>query len=586
MIRGLWLFTALVVSIVLAQHLTPLAVGLAAGAVGLDYAQLGSGRWIAEAAATAALAGLLAIVLGGLLPAVADGLASAVAIIRLANLRTRSTEGVTATAFMTCFDGLGDLEADARTHKARLVRRTNGKKGDNGEHGEAEEPIVFATAPASQSFRPERLVDLSLTPWLFRPLAILLLGGGAVGVALGMIRADATTPAPVAAAMLGLAFLWGSATVIWWLSAMLERWRAAQSRDLCWHVDQLFVTDPQRMLLSEAVAVTREGARRTEAGLKALRENVTASTADAVDRLSKQIAAAERGPVEQVGDQLRDVLAEPLAAVADASKQIATDQTDRLDRLLRDAVAAYGAEVEKQTGDRLAELNKLLAGAASAAAKSEKSFARAVASLEKQTGKQIKDMSGQVEAMVKALDARDAKSRNDLHKELAGIGKSLTEQTKTLSSELAKVIDQSGSGRASSAGAGAGPAVKQLSTAADSMKKVQTTLDKTMSSILPLLEQIAANQSTLNDLLKRDAGAHEAIGQAADELKSAADTSRETVGQFIELAERLRDTSRSLRGARKTGKAADTLSTGEDLSTMIKDLRQFSEGATKSLPKL
>ena len=583
MIRGLWLFTALVVSIVLAQHLTPLAVALAAGAVGLDDAQLGAGRWIAEAAAMAGMAGLFAIVLGGLLPAVADGLASAVAIIRLANLRTRSAEGVTATAFMTCFDGLGDLEDDARTHKARLVRRTNGQ---NGENSEAEEPIVFATAPASQSFRPERLVDLSLTPWLFRPLAILLFGGGAVGVALGMIRTDATTPAPLAVAMLALAFPWGAATIIWWLSAMLERWRAAQSRDLCWHVDQLFVTDPQRMLLSEAVAVTREGARRTEAGLKALRENVTASTADAVDRLSKQIAAAERGPVEQVGDQLRDVLAEPLAAVADASKQIATDQTDRLDRLLRDAVAAYGAEVEKQTGDRLAELNKLLAGAASAAAKSEKSFARAVASLEKQTGKQIKDMSGQVEAMVKALDARDAKSRNDLHKELAGIGKSLTEQTKTLSSELAKVIDQSGSGRASSAGAGAGPAVKQLSTAADSMKKVQTTLDKTMSSILPLLEQIAANQSTLNDLLKRDAGAHEAIGQAADELKSAADTSRETVGQFIELAERLRDTSRSLRGARKTGKAADTLSTGEDLSTMIKDLRQFSEGATKSLPKL
>ena len=163
MIRGLWLFTALVVSIVLAQHLTPLAVGLAAGAVGLDDAQLGAGRWIAEAAAMAGMAGLFAIVLGGLLPAVADGLASAVAIIRLANLRTRSAEGVTATAFMTCFDGLGDLEDDARTHKARLVRRTNGQ---NGENSEAEEPIVFATAPASQSFRPERLVDLSLTPWL------------------------------------------------------------------------------------------------------------------------------------------------------------------------------------------------------------------------------------------------------------------------------------------------------------------------------------------------------------------------------------------------------------------------------------
>lgn len=583
MIRGLWLFTALVVSIVLAQHLTPLAVALAAGAVGLDDAQLGAGRWIAEAAAMAGMAGLFAIVLGGLLPAVADGLASAVAIIRLANLRTRSAEGVTATAFMTCFDGLGDLEDDARTHKARLVRRTNGQ---NGENSEAEEPIVFATAPASQSFRPERLVDLSLTPWLFRPLAILLFGGGAVGVALGMIRTDATTPAPLAVAMLALAFPWGAATIIWWLSAMLERWRAAQSRDLCWHVDQLFVTDPQRMLLSEAVAVTREGARRTEAGLKALRENVTASTADAVDRLSKQIATAERGPVEQVGNQLRDVLAEPLAAVAAASNQLAADQTDRLDRLLREVAAAYGAEVERQTSDRLSELNKLLAGAAAAAAKSEKSFARAVASLEKQTGKQIKDMSGQVEAMVKALDARDAKSRTDLHKELAGIGKSLTEQTKTLSSELAKVVDQSGSGRASSAGAGAGGAVKQLSTAADSMKKVQATLDKTMSSILPLLEQIAANQSTLNDLLQRDAGAHKAIGQAADELKSAADTSRETVGQFIELAERLRDTSRSLRGARKTGKGAEALSTGEELSTMIKDLRQFSEGATKSLPKL
>ena len=583
MIRGLWLFTALVVSIVLAQHLTPLAVALAAGAVGLDDAQLGAGRWIAEAAAMAGMAGLFAIVLGGLLPAVADGLASAVAIIRLANLRTRSAEGVTATAFMTCFDGLGDLEDDARTHKARLVRRTNGQ---NGENSETEEPIVFATAPASQSFRPERLVDLSLTPWLFRPLAILLFGGGTVGVALGMIRTDATTPAPLAVAMLALAFPWGAATIIWWLSAMLERWRAAQSRDLCWHVDQLFVTDPQRMLLSEAVAVTREGARRTEAGLKALRENVTASTADAVDRLSKQIATAERGSVEQVGDQLRDVLAEPLAAVAAASNQLAADQTDRLDRLLREVAAAYGAEVERQTSDRLSELNKLLAGAAAAAAKSEKSFARAVASLEKQTGKQIKDMSVQVEAMVKALDARDAKSRTDLHKELAGIGKSLTEQTKTLSSELAKVVDQSGSGRASSAGAGAGGAVKQLSTAADSMKKVQATLDKTMSSILPLLEQIAANQSTLNDLLQRDAGAHKAIGQAADELKSAADTSRETVGQFIELAERLRDTSRSLRGARKTGKGAEALSTGEELSSMIKDLRQFSEGATKSLPKL
>ena len=73
MIRGLWLFTALVVSIVLAQHLTPLAVALAAGAVGLDDAQLGAGRWIAEAAAMAGMAGLFAIVLGGLLPAVADG---------------------------------------------------------------------------------------------------------------------------------------------------------------------------------------------------------------------------------------------------------------------------------------------------------------------------------------------------------------------------------------------------------------------------------------------------------------------------------------------------------------------------------
>jgi hypothetical protein len=88
---------------------------------------------------------------------------------------------------------------------------------------------------------------------------------------------------------------------------------------------------------------------------------------------------------------------------------------------------------------------------------------------------------------------------------------------------------------------------------AASFETLQGSVDGLLTLTAPLLRQVIAHQEALLKAIEDETTASKVIGRAASELSAAAQASRETVGQFITLAERLREANKAAGGGNAGG---------------------------------
>jgi len=84
---------------------------------------------------------------------------------------------------------------------------------------------------------------------------------------------------------------------------------------------------------------------------------------------------------------------------------------------------------------------------------------------------------------------------------------------------------------------------------AASFDALQSSVDNLLSLATPLLRQIISHQEGLLSALEQESASSKVIGRAASELSLAAQASRDTVEQFVTLAERLREASKAVGSA-------------------------------------
>jgi methyl-accepting chemotaxis protein len=83
---------------------------------------------------------------------------------------------------------------------------------------------------------------------------------------------------------------------------------------------------------------------------------------------------------------------------------------------------------------------------------------------------------------------------------------------------------------------------------AASFASLQGSIDNLLALTTPLLHQMIGHQEKLLHALEQESASAQVIGRAAGELSLAAQASRDTVEQFVTLAERLRETGKAMGG--------------------------------------
>lgn len=107
--------------------------------------------------------------------------------------------------------------------------------------------------------------------------------------------------------------------------------------------------------------------------------------------------------------------------------------------------------------------------------------------------------------------------------------------------------------------------------AAANFETLQAALDNLLGQTTPLLRQMIDHQDRLLAALEQESASAQVIGRAAGELSLAAQASRDTVEQFVTLAERLRETGKAM-GAGGGGGSAPPSPRGIDRD-LVRQLR-------------
>lgn len=137
---------------------------------------------------------------------------------------------------------------------------------------------------------------------------------------------------------------------------------------------------------------------------------------------------------------------------------------------------------------------------------------------------------------------------------------------------------------------------RHVNKAVEDMRKMAEDLSALMTQTTQDLRAQAeagtAATSQLVDVLRQETGGRGTIGEAAEQMATAARASRETVERFVALAERMRDLNKALASA-PAGKAASAAAmadgpladpdTARRLSSAIRDLQRATQ---EELPEL
>jgi hypothetical protein len=353
--------------------------------------------------------------------------------------------------------------------------------------GKNSKSLIASPRPAYHYFGPHKTIHARVYRWLFDPLPVLLM---AVGTGLVMLKAT---------------------------SALGQRSGPSLSE----------MMEPQivGLLLLTTSALLIYVIKRIVLGI---RYQQTVSFCDYLDGLfpmigeiehlnrletitrdnSKSIVSAVNGMSKEVGRTLDAKLKDWQKVNEKSQKDLQDALVSGLEAALKDPVSTLAKASEKTGKDIAAQSKETLESVLNAF----------LDGLHQNFGKQAKDLKSTLEETEKA-----AKEMNKAYKE------SLELHHKSVEDSLQAYAGSFGQ------------------TAA-SFESLQAAVDNLLTLTTPLLRQMISHQEGLLSALEQESASSKVIGRAASELSQAAQASRDTVEQFVTLAERLRETSKVIGG--------------------------------------
>lgn len=290
-------------------------------------------------------------------------------------------------------------------------------------------------------------------------------------------------------------------------------------------LEGLFPSDPWGGQISAISATTAEGLQETAETIRKARSEIV----KAINSAARSTGSSVEGSLEKWRADLTDTIEKSLKAPMAA---LAGDQSKSVRKLVDNTLKSIRTGLQEPMKKQVTDLEKSVKSASHIIAQTQKAFDKANADL----------------------------------------AKNLTQHEKALSKDFAGYAES-------------------LKVATDGQTKAAGTLDQLSASIAasldgmkPLLDRIAAGQENLMSTIEDEATAAQVIGASSKDLNAAAKASRESIEQFVSLAENLKAVSVALQNA---GTASVSKADGDrpaELSQAIRDLKESS--GKRSLPKL
>lgn len=546
-------------------------------------------------AAIPALIGVIALILVPVGLAIADSAMGLYVLRRMRALREQKTnkgveQPMTIKEFTTLFAGTGSLEQMAAEYTGSLYEAEiplDGKK----------QKVTLSRSGAAPHFYPGTLVDRSLFLWLFRAVPILLIGLGlsvfAYALALGYgtevqaaaneavaSRLDQYLVAGLLAATVSIA----SAACVAAGTRMAAALRTVQLAGFCKEVDSLFPHGMETAHLQQVAQSSQDDSLKLTKALDKLRSEIKS----AGDSASKAIQSASQDANKALTGSVSKALDKPMTDLAASTQALAGDQNERVANLLEATLKAFIEELSAHSAEQMQQLKDQLSGATEMSQRAGQNFTTATETLSKQVVEQAQTLNQSFDAALKTLTDFEKRSQKNLTNDLKAYSETLKTGVDRHSKEFAKLVDGALKQVKETADSTLGQAGTDLQNASASLDGLQESIDNLVTLVTPILNQVIDNQENLLHAIESESASSKVIGRAAGELSAAAQASRETVERFISLAERMRETSREIRGLRGGGKDDGKQPiTGQpkvpkELGDAIRDL----ESTTDELPEL
>ena len=221
---------------------------------------------------------------------------------------------------------------------------------------------------------------------------------------------------------------------------------------------------------------------------------------------SKAVVTAVSGLTKEVGKSVDARLKDWQKAMDDSLKALSTAVVGSLEDSLKKPMALL-TDASRQSAEKMSdEARKAL----------EEVLASFLDGLGKNFGKHMKELEAALQETTKAAGGMQKAYQESLDRHQVAVNESL----------------------ASFAGS--------FSQTATNFESLQAAVDNLLTLSGPLLRQMISHQEALLSALDQESASSKIIGRAASELSLAAQASRETVEQFVTLAEKLREASKTI----------------------------------------
>jgi hypothetical protein len=403
------------------------------------------------------------------------------------------------------------------------------------------------------------------------------------------------------AGILVLSLAAASAVVMGLLYRIVLVLRYQQHDRVCRTIDLLFQGPMEADYLRDLASANKLASTSLE---QTLRQGLK----DMSDRLEAQSqslnAAVQQGAAvtsDSLSGAVHQALSEPLSRLADIVHEQTRDQGERADAVLASTLSAFTAELEKNFGNQLKDVNVLLQSTTAMAANLESTFAKAAQSMTEMADSQSQAMVEEVRKSIALAEKAETEARQALTTDMERFAGAMTDEVKNhtqafqalLNSMLDRVEYLTESAVATSAA--------DLARTAESFGRLREMVESLVLSLTPVVNQVVDTQNRLIGTLEDDQAASKVIARSASDMSAAARASRETVERFIVLAEKLSEGRSAATAPQSTpapSTAPDTAPAAAKpaapaegkqsgkLTDALRQLRESAESSARKLPKL
>lgn len=443
---------------------------------------------------------------------------------------------LTRSAFMAFFAGSTIMEQMAENYSSALVYASNATEPP------ANAAITGSRRAAASAFGPDPMVGQALYVWLYRGMAHWNIGLTVVLALVAVMRAPGTIGGD-GSAILTLATGLTASLLLLGLTGLTGQLRARQTDQLCAAIDELVGHTPWHDELSEIRQISRS--------------------------LNSEVAAA-----------VSKSLKKPLDAIAGK-------QSDGVERLTASVLKSVKAELQEPLRQQATEMRRSIKEIGAIVAGLDREFRAAIESLAAQLAEHEKGLVSGIDRATKSMSSAGKQRTEAFAKEISGFSAALEKSAKAHEKALRRLASENLDPLSKTIANSRKHADKQYMDAAAKLDKMGRSITNLIAEISPSLARIAEGQDAFLATIEKEATAAQIIKQSSADLNAAAHASKETVQQFVALAENLTEIGRVLQKSvaqvGTSGKAAAS-GTGEELSDAIRKLKKMTE--ERSLPKL